>query len=72
MFVKTMTTREQAEFKAYVLSKNERQTRMSTTMLSRETSPRTNSTITAVLPSRETGPHTNQMLSQALIKFTKK
>src|SRR5712672_4478792 len=69
--VKTMTTTERSEFKARVLGKNEQQ-EISTTMLSRETSPRTNPTITAVPPSRETGPHTNQMLSQALMKFAKK
>src|SRR5712672_2434211 len=69
--IKTMTISERSEFKAYVLGKNEQQ-EMSTTMLSRETNPRTNPTITAVPPSRETGPHTNQMLSQALMKFTKK
>src|SRR5712672_1579766 len=71
MLIKTMTTTEQSEFKAYVLGKNEQQ-EISMTMLSRETSPRTNPTITAVPPSRETGPHTNQMLSQALMKFAKK
>src|SRR5712672_4250903 len=69
--IKTTTTMERSEFKAYVLGKNEQQ-EISTTMLSRETSPRTNPTITAVPPSRETGPHTNQMLSQALMKFAKK
>src|SRR5712675_754248 len=71
MLIKTMTTTERSEFKAYVLGKNEQQ-EMSTTMLSRETSPRTNPTITAVPPSRETGPHTNRMLSQALMKFTRR
>src|SRR5712672_3318109 len=71
MLIKTMTTTERSEFKAYVLEKNEQQ-KTSTTMLSRETSPRTNPTITAVPPSRETGPHTNQKLSQALMKFAKK
>src|SRR5712675_1032935 len=71
MLIKTMTTVEQSEFNAYVLGKNEQQER-STNMLSRETSPRTNPTITAVPPSRETGPHTNQTLSQALMKFAKK
>src|SRR5712672_1746925 len=71
MLIKTMTTTERSEFKAYVVGKDEQQG-ISTNMLSRETSPRTNPTITAVLPSRETGPHTNQMLSQALMKFAKK
>src|SRR5712672_2967439 len=71
MLIKTMTTTERSEFKAYVLGKNEQQ-EMPTNMLSRETSPHTNPTITAVPPSRETGPHTNQMLSQALMKFAKK
>src|SRR5712672_184643 len=71
MLIKTMTTTERSEFKAHVLGKNKQQ-EMSTTMLSRETSPHTNPTITAVPPSRETGPHTNQMLSQALMKFAKK
>src|SRR5712675_1122995 len=42
--IKKMTTTERSEFKAYVLGKNERR-EMSTTMLSRETSPRTNPTI---------------------------
>src|SRR5712672_2464703 len=70
-FIKTMTTAEQSEFNAYVLGKDER-ARMPTTMLSRETSPHTNQTITAVPPSREAGPHTNQMLSQALRRFTEK
>src|SRR5712672_36890 len=68
--IKTMTTTERSEFKAYVLGKDER-SKIPTTMLSRETSPRANQTITAVPPSRETGPHTNQMLSQALMKFAK-
>src|SRR5712675_450525 len=71
MLIKTMTTTEQSEFNAYVLGKNEQQ-EISTNMLSRETSPRTNPTITAVPPSRETGPHTNQTLSQTLMKFAKK
>src|SRR5712672_694936 len=71
MLIKTMTTTERSEFKAYVVGKDEQQG-ISTNMLSRETSPRTNPTITAVPPSRETGPHTNQMLSQALMKFAKK
>ena len=71
MLVKTMTTTERSEFKAYVLGKDEQQ-KISTNMLSRETSPRTNPTITAVPPSRETGPHTNQTLSQTLMKFAKK
>src|SRR5712671_3692961 len=71
MLIKTMTTTERPEFKAYVLGKNEQQ-EISTNMLSRETSPHTNPTITAIPPSRETGPHTNQMLSQALMKFAKK
>ena len=70
MLIKTMTTTERSEFNAHVLGKNER-SKMPTTMLSRETSPRTNRTITAVLPSRETGPHTSQMLCQALTKLTK-
>jgi len=69
--IKTMTTMERSEFKAYVLGKDEQQ-EISTNMLSRETSPHTNPTITAVPPSRETGPHTNQTLSQALMKFAKK
>src|SRR5712672_1882725 len=69
--IKAMTTTERSEFKAYALGKNEQQ-KTPTTMLSRETSPHTNPTITAVSPSRETGPRTNQMLSQALMKFTKK
>jgi len=71
MLIKMMTTTERSEFKAYVLGKDER-SETSTTMLRRETSPRTNPTITAVPPSRETGPRTNQMLSQALMKFAKK
>src|SRR5712672_378829 len=71
MLIKAMTTMERSEFKAYALGKDEQQ-EISTNMLSRETSPHTNPTITAVSPSRETGPHTNQMLSQALMKFAKK
>jgi len=71
MLIKTMTTTERSEFRAYILEKNEQQ-EILTTMLSRETSPRTNQTITAVPPSRETGPHANQMLSQALMKFAKR
>src|SRR5712671_5233651 len=43
--VKTMTTTERSEFKAYVLEKNE-QRKTSTTVLSRETSPHTNSAVT--------------------------
>src|SRR5712675_2384481 len=70
MLIKTMTTTERSEFKAYVLGKDER-SKIPTTMLSRETSPRTNQTITAVPPRRETGPHTNPMLSQVLMKFAK-
>jgi len=65
-----MTTTERSEFKAYVLGKDEQQ-KISTNMLSRETSPHTNEAITAAPPSRETGPHTNQMLNQTLKKFTK-
>src|SRR5712672_3418386 len=71
MLIKTMTTTERSEFKAYVLGKDEQQ-EISTNVLSRETSPRTNPTITAVPPSRETGPYTNQMLSQSLMKFAKR
>src|SRR5712671_4013273 len=71
MLIKTMTTTERSEFKERVLGKNEQQ-EISMTVLSRETSPHTNPTITAVPPSRETGPYTNQMLSQALMKFAKK
>src|SRR5712672_540989 len=69
--IKTMTTTKRSESKAYALGKDER-SEMLTTVLSRETSPRTNPTIAAVPPSRETGPHINQMLSQALMKFAKK
>src|SRR5712672_4223732 len=69
--IKTTTTARRSESKAYVLGKDER-SEISTTMLSRETSPHTNPMITAAPPSRETGPHTNQMLSQALMKFAKK
>src|SRR5882672_3916194 len=57
--IKAMTTTERPKFKAYVLGKDE-QPEMSMSMLSRETSPHTNPTITAVSPSRETGPHTVQ------------
>jgi len=71
MLIKARTTTERPEFQAYILRKDEQQ-EMSTTMLSRETSPHTNPTITAEPPSRETGPYTNQMLSQALMKFAKK
>ena len=71
MLIKTMTTTERSEFKTRVLGKNEQQ-EISTTTLSGKTNPRTNPTITAVPPSRETGPRTNQMLSQALMKSTKK
>ena len=70
MLVKTMTTTERSEFKAYVLGRNEQQ-EISTTTLSRETSPRTDQAITAVPPSRETGPHPNKSvkkLAQALKK----
>src|SRR5712671_4984027 len=63
MLIKKMTTTERSEFKAYVLGKDERQ-EMSTTMLSRETSPRTNPTITDVPPSRETGPHVVQSMKR--------
>src|SRR5712675_312897 len=73
MLIKEMTTTERSEFKAYVLGKNERQ-EMSTTMLSRETSPRTNPTIIAVPPSRETGPHVVQSMKrlvEALKRFRK-
>jgi len=69
--IKAMTTTERSEFKAYALGKDEQQ-KTPMTMLSRETSLRTNPTIAAVPPSRETSPHTNQMLSQALMKFAKK
>src|SRR5712672_3582498 len=56
MLIKAMTTTERSEFKAYILGKDEQQ-EISTSMLSRETSPHTNPTITAVSPNREAGPH---------------
>src|SRR5712672_2567390 len=71
--IKKMTTTERSEFKAHVLGKDGRR-EMSTTMLSRETSPRTNPTITAVPLSRETGPHTDRSmrrLVEALKRFRK-
>src|SRR5712672_2853516 len=73
MLIKTMTTTERSEFKAHVLGKDEQQ-KISTNMLSRETSPHTNPTITAVPPSRETGPHIAQStkrLAEVLKRFRK-
>src|SRR5712672_631116 len=73
MLIKAMTTTERSEFKAYILGKDEQQ-EISTSMLSRETSPRTNPTITAVPPSRETGPHIVQpikRLVEVLKRFRK-
>src|SRR5712672_722606 len=63
MLIKTMTTTERSEFKAYILGKDEQQ-EISTNMPSRETSPHTNPTITAVPPSRETGPHIAQSMKR--------
>src|SRR5712672_3449974 len=73
ILIKAMTTTERSEFKAHVLGKDERR-ETSTSMLSRETSPRTNPTITAVPLSRETGPHTDRSmrrLVEALKRFRK-
>src|SRR5712675_1056851 len=63
MLIKAMTTMERSEFKAYALGKDEQQ-EISTNMLSRETSPHTNPTITAVSPSREAGPHIAQPMKR--------
>ena len=63
MLIKTMTTTERSEFKERVLGKNEQQ-EISMTVLSRETSPHTNPTITAVSPSREAGPHIAQPMKR--------
>jgi len=54
MLTKAMTATERSEFKADVLGKDKQQ-KKSTNVLSRETSPHTNPTITAASPSRETG-----------------
>ena len=70
--VKTMTTAEWSKFGEFVFKTQKKcQKKMPTILLSRETSPHANQTITASPPSRETGPHTNQMLSQALKKSAK-
>jgi len=63
MLIKAMTTTERSEFKAYVLGKDEQQ-KISTNVLSRETSPHTDPMITAVPPSRETGPHIAQLMKR--------
>src|SRR5712671_4412555 len=61
--LRSMTTTKQAEFKKHVLNdKDKLRTKMTTTLMSRETSPHTDRTFTGVLPSRETGPHICQML----------
>src|SRR5712672_1760478 len=70
MLIKAMTTTERSEFKAYVLGKDERR-EISTNMPSRETSPHTNPTITAIPPSRETGPHIAQSMKR-LVKVLKR
>jgi len=56
---------ERAKFKQHVLDdKSKPQTKISTSLLSRETSPHTNQAFTGVLPSKETGPHISQVLRQ--------
>jgi len=61
--LRSMTTTERAEFKKHILDvKDKLRTKMTATLLSRETSPHTDQTFTEVLPSRETGPHISQML----------
>jgi len=76
--LRTMTTLELEEFKRQVISdatrtpvttSNDR--KASTNSLSRETSPRTDQTLTEAPPSRETGPHpskSTKKLAQALRK----
>jgi len=66
--IRSMTLDERSQFERFVtrteeLRKDER-SKISTTTLSRETSPRTNQVFTGVLLSRETGPHISQVLRQ--------
>src|SRR5712671_3831091 len=62
-FLRSMTTTEQAKFKKHVLNDESKpQMKISTSPLSRETSPHANRAFTGVLPSRETGPHISQVL----------
>jgi len=62
-FLRSMTTTEQAKFKKHILGDEDKlQMRMSTILLSRETSPHTNQIFTGVLPSRESSPHISQAL----------
>jgi len=64
-FLNMMTPAEKEKFRDSTLNSKEKlQTRKSTTLLSRETSPHTNRAFTGVLPSRETGPHISQVLRQ--------
>jgi len=63
--LRSMTMTERAEFKKHVLGDKDRlQTKTTTTLLSRETSPHADRTFIGVLPSRKTGPHIRQMLRQ--------
>jgi len=70
-FLKAMTPTERVKFREYVLN-DKKKPKMKTpiVLLSRETSPHINQTITAVLPSRETSPHTSQALKR-LVKILK-
>src|SRR5712672_4319815 len=69
--LKAMTPTERVKFREYVLN-DKKKPKMKTpiVLLSRETSPHINQTITAVLPSRETSPHTSQALKR-LVKILK-
>jgi len=64
-FLRLMTPTERVKFREYVLN-NEEKPKMRTPIvsLSRETTPHTNQTLTAVPPSRETGPHISQVLKR--------
>src|SRR5712675_467705 len=62
-FLRLMMMTERAKFKQHVLDDESKpQMKISTSPLSRETSPHTNQAFTGVLPSKETGPHISQVL----------
>src|SRR5712672_2403211 len=61
--LRSMTMTERVDFNKHVLDdKDKLQTKATTTLLSRETSPRTDRMFTEVRPSKKTGPHIRQMM----------
>jgi len=64
-FLRLMTPTERAKFREYVLNDKEKpKTRTPIVLLSRETSPHANQTLTVVPPSRETSPHSSRALER--------